>query len=273
MTFENDFSLMDFQGELRKLMKVLASIFEANGLTYFGMFGTCLGAMRHKGMIPWDDDIDIAMLRPDYERALQILQEQCADLFVWNWDVDEKCNIQISRIFWRIRDGQSKAERLVFIDLFPIDNAPRSKIGCKVVAFTSIALRRLILRKCKTVLPYKKWTLSNVAMYVFALPLSAFGVRTLKRFYRWLVVQERETGMVWLPTDHANRIFPIEIFAASRKVPFDDMVLSVPVLAEGYLERGYDAWRVLPPEGERAGHAFDADGLSKMLSPSDALRS
>lgn len=79
--------------------------------------------------------------------------------------------------------------------------------------------------------------------------------------------------MVWFPTDHASRVFPVGIFAASRKVPFDDMFLSVPVLAEEFLKRFYGDWRVPPPEDERAGHAFDAGGLSKMLSPSDALRS
>ncbi len=55
-----------------KMLSLLDEILREEGIKYFAVGGTALGAIRHEGFIPWDDDIDIAMLRPDYEKFLQI---------------------------------------------------------------------------------------------------------------------------------------------------------------------------------------------------------
>ena len=71
--------------ELRKIMldilKDVASFCDANGITYFLSCGTLIGAVRHHGFIPWDDDIDIDMPRPDYERFIKLYSEKgrCED--------------------------------------------------------------------------------------------------------------------------------------------------------------------------------------------------
>ena len=63
-----------------ELLKILDVIFEKNDLQYFLISGTLLGGVRHKGFIPWDDDLDIIMPRESYERAAQILREECSRL-------------------------------------------------------------------------------------------------------------------------------------------------------------------------------------------------
>ena len=59
-----------------EVLQVVADICEENGLQYFADGGTLLGAVRHQGFIPWDDDIDICLKREDYNRLISILQRQ-----------------------------------------------------------------------------------------------------------------------------------------------------------------------------------------------------
>ena len=121
-----EFDLKLYQAALRKLMAEVADALKTNDISYFGMYGTSLGALRHHGFIPWDDDIDIGMLREEYEKALPILRQLHDNFYVWDWDHDENCDIQIARIYRRIVPGMSDLDKNVFIDVFPVDNAPRS---------------------------------------------------------------------------------------------------------------------------------------------------
>ena len=70
------------------ILKTVAKFCDDNNLRYFIFYGTYLGALRHKGYIPWDDDIDIAMPRPDYEKFLEIFKAE--NLSVWTWRKDNK---------------------------------------------------------------------------------------------------------------------------------------------------------------------------------------
>lgn len=67
--------MTEFQEKLLQTFKVFAQFCKDNDITYYAAFGTCLGAVRHHGFIPWDDDMDVFMLRADYERLL-LLRKQ-----------------------------------------------------------------------------------------------------------------------------------------------------------------------------------------------------
>ena len=59
-----------------KMLKETISFFEEHGLSYFAIGGTLLGAVRHKGFIPWDDDIDLGLPREDYDRLIELRSEE-----------------------------------------------------------------------------------------------------------------------------------------------------------------------------------------------------
>ena len=71
--------LKQLQGEILSILDDFIRICEDYHLEYFGIAGTGIGALRHKGFIPWDDDIDVGMPREDYERFLQIAQKECGE--------------------------------------------------------------------------------------------------------------------------------------------------------------------------------------------------
>ena len=77
--YEKITDLPRMQGMLREVLQDIHIICEENDLIYNIVWGTFLGAVRHKDIIPWDDDVDIAMPRPDYERLLEIIKAQHSD--------------------------------------------------------------------------------------------------------------------------------------------------------------------------------------------------
>ena len=64
--------MTEFQEKLLQTFEAFSQFCKANNLTYYAAYGTCLGAVRHHGFIPWDDDIDVYMKREDYERLLSV---------------------------------------------------------------------------------------------------------------------------------------------------------------------------------------------------------
>lgn len=100
-----------------------------NSLRYFMGYGTLLGAVRHKGYIPWDDDIDIGMPRPDYDRFLNIFNGSFDNLSVvapeldWEW-IDPYANVYDNRTELFEIERKKNLGIGVKIDVFPIDGVP-----------------------------------------------------------------------------------------------------------------------------------------------------
>lgn len=112
------------------IIKLFAEICEKHGLRYYMVGGTMLGAIRHKGFIPWDDDMDVGMPRPDYERFIQIVRSELPpgyDFLNYKQDKDYK------RYFSRLVDtnvvvhNASNTKTILenaWLDIFPFDGMP-----------------------------------------------------------------------------------------------------------------------------------------------------
>ncbi len=117
------------------LVDVVDTICKKYGLTWYSDWGTLLGAARHKGFIPWDDDIDIALKRPDYEKLLSVLPHELPKGFKVSTAFNNNNHTQF---FAGLSNGDyvdvSKERRnrfygspfVAFIDIFPIDYLPRN---------------------------------------------------------------------------------------------------------------------------------------------------
>lgn len=115
--------------ELDLLLKFDA-VCKKHGLTYFLMFGSLLGAVRHQGFVPWDDDVDVAMPRKDYQTLLELKDEFPAPYFLQTPYTDEGYYYS----FAKIRNGNTTAmsrkfsyntfNQGIFLDIFPLDLIP-----------------------------------------------------------------------------------------------------------------------------------------------------
>ena len=125
-----------------------------HNIKYFIIAGTLLGAVRHKGFIPWDDDLDIGMLREEYEKFVSIAQNELGvSYFLQTWDTDSGFALPCAKIRKNgtkfIEENSSKAHlhNGIFIDIFPFDNVPESTLKKKIQNYQTYILKRIILDK------------------------------------------------------------------------------------------------------------------------------
>ena len=146
-------SLKEMQQVYLELLKEFDSICQENHLRYDLAGGSLLGAVRHAGFIPWDDDIDVCMPRPDYQRLLE-LKAQGALKLPSGRDVISHRDRSMARHFGRyvrhdVRRLSDMAEEddcpYIGMDIFPIDGLPKGKLAFKWQCFRIRQLRRFLL--------------------------------------------------------------------------------------------------------------------------------
>lgn len=129
------------------ILKAVVDICKKNGITYYISGGTFLGAVRHKGFIPWDDDVDIAMPRPDYEKFRAIASKALPEPLLYrNFKDDDEIKTCFSRVEnkkVRVRDTSAIKEdiRSAWIDIFPLDGMPESRVKFFIRKYRLLYLR------------------------------------------------------------------------------------------------------------------------------------
>lgn len=135
----NDYGNLELHKVLLSAMKDIDKICKENGLKYYLHAGTLLGALNHKGFIPWDDDVDISMMRSDYEKFLNIVEKDYSEYyFVHNLYTDKNYtnNRTILRVLGTSIIHNDENEKLIHseigLDIVPLDVAPDSKFRRKI---------------------------------------------------------------------------------------------------------------------------------------------
>ncbi len=125
----NDYGNLELHKVLLSAMKDVDKICCEQGIKYYLHAGTLLGAINHKGFIPWDDDVDISMMREDYERFVEIINEEYGDrYFLKNYETDpsypnNRAKLGIKGTGFIYNDGR---EEMLFIDIIPLYYLPKS---------------------------------------------------------------------------------------------------------------------------------------------------
>lgn len=127
--YERTEELRKIQDCERDILKHVIDICDRYGIKYFMFYGSLLGAVRHHGMIPWDDDIDVAMIREDYDRFLEAAEQELeAPYFLQTWKTDKEC---FFGGYAKVRNSNTtaldslhenrKSNAGIWIDILPID--------------------------------------------------------------------------------------------------------------------------------------------------------
>ena len=122
-----------------KIAKEIKRICEKNNINYFLDAGSMLGAVRHEGFIPWDDDMDIGMLDEDYKKFLKIASKEIGEeFFLDNYELDKEYGLVFSKVrlkdtLYRERLGSTTAKHQeIFVDVFPYFYRPENEKERKV---------------------------------------------------------------------------------------------------------------------------------------------
>ena len=178
-----------------EVLKEIHRICEENDINYFLCYGTLLGAVRHKGFIPWDDDCDIGMIREDYEKFLVVAKEKLGSKFVLETEeLDVGYGLEFSKVMlkdtiWIEKNVVNNKKRVyngIFVDVFPFDKLPNGKNKEKMQYTVNNISQLLILAKLNytvvTDSPKKKFFFCLLKIIANCIPIKI--LRNIRKIVR-----------------------------------------------------------------------------------------
>ena len=143
-----------------EIAKEIKRVCEENDIRYFLADGSFLGAVRHQGFIPWDDDMDMGMMRSDYEKFCRIAPEKLKPEYcLQTWYTDPNYGLPFGKVMKRgtVYLENKKSRRLqengFYVDIFPFDYVPEDAVGRQELAGKLLSIYRVKLMKSG----YKPW--------------------------------------------------------------------------------------------------------------------
>ncbi|MHA7967357.1 LicD family protein [Paenibacillus sp. CAU 1782] len=232
-----------------------------HSINYAMIGGTMLGAIRHKGYIPWDDDADIGLLREEYERFRKICETdldhdrfyfqdmRATPGYRWGYGKIRRKNTYF------LRDGQAHMpyESGIFIDIFPFDNVPDGKLAAKLHNLHCTIIRKTLWSEVG-----KKTDASPLMRGMFSLlsliPLEMVS-NHLQRFSESSNRRQSErVRVITFPArDHVSE-GRREWYVKTVEYPFENISLLGAESADEYLKHKFGEYRATPPESERKSH-------------------
>lgn len=247
-------TLQEHQAALIPMLREIDRICRKYHIAYQLFAGTALGAVRHGGFIPWDDDLDIVMLRPEYERFLEAAP---AELDPEIYYLQKEFSHHWPMFFSKLRkNGTACLERYIpkdpeshrgiYIDIFPCDNLSDNAVLAKCQFYMS---KFVIARS----LDRRGYLTDSGAKKLVMLCSKVLPVKPMLRFVQ--MRGNRETKMVHTFFGASSRyeksIYPREWFTSSVAKPFEDGDYPVSGDYDALLTRLYGDYMTLPPEEDR----------------------
>lgn len=241
-------ALRDLQLVELSILREFIRVCEAHGLRYYIAYGTLLGAVRHRGFIPWDDDIDVTMPRGDYNRFAAICASDLRPGFKWQSYATEKHYphwfgkvIKTDTVFRHALTERLSFQQSVYIDVFPLDGLANRPFEALV--------QRVLLRFCRL----------RLGVDVMRTPVKRLLVQVTRILPRRSVISLIEamsrrfptgTSRRWIcvggPYGYGSQSFPSGWFGTGEAQAFQDLTVVGPTAWDKYLTQLYGDYMTPP---------------------------
>lgn len=253
------------QQVLLVIIKAIDEVCKRNDIPYYLFGGSALGARRHKGFIPWDDDLDIALLPEDYERFLIVAKKELDPNRYYiqegkiDWPEDfSKVKLKGTHIREHGEYHISSDSDGIFLDVFRLDYAPKSRIK----RFVQYFFGKLILIDNLKKRGYKANSVSKKLVLLLSTFLDNGIIKKWRynQYYKYNTFPSDWISRVLGETRFNSAFLPKDVFGKPVYVPFEGVMLPVPEKLDEYLSITYGNYMQLPPEEKRVSlHITDID--------------
>lgn len=259
---------------LLEMLRDFIRICEKYSLCYMLGGGSALGAIRHKGFIPWDDDLDIMMPREDYNKFIEIFKLEMSEqyyLYVPNSEYD------ISNTFMKIIKKDTRIVDIynvkapfyqgVWLDIFPIENTPSNEnvrklkgVFLDMIAFIAVSVYMYKFRNKFMKTQFSKNSKQKIVYRSRLLVGAVFGVIGYKAWYNRYdkIAQTNKGGNMWtIPTGRKHYIGEVQeksVFIPTQKAVFEGVEVNLPNNVDRYLKNLYGDYTKIPPIEKRERH-------------------
>lgn len=247
---------------------------EEYGLTYYCVGGTVIGAIRHQGMIPWDDDIDVAMPRPDYDRFVEICRTHPMD----DYELATPEMKGYPYFFAKFCDRNTTLIELenvpcmhgIYIDIFPMDGTAADadeakKLMCRFKRWSNkinACLAHLSLSEYLSLFTqpkeYGRALVQTLSFIVGRERMRRYFISRLDNIARAHDYQSAKRianyGGAWA----AKEIYPAEWLTPCAKASFEGREVNIPGKYDAYLTQMYGNYMQLPPKEKQMSHHHHA---------------
>ena len=270
MDKNTELTIEECKGIQLQIVQYIDSICKENGITYSLGFGTLIGAIRHKGFIPWDDDIDLIMPRKDFDRFKRYIETHPSqDYHKLDYENSFFNIIKICDSHTRISEKRSIRipDYGVWVDIFPFDELqpPDSKESIKdkrkyrFIRKLSVT-RALNFEHANTLSGLKKYSFMAVRLLLQLFPYTFFAKELNKMAQK---NNGKNTGYIGCYTKYTKPNRPkdeidADCFSEFIDVEFENLELKAIKNYDKFLKTIYGDYMQLPPESKRVGHEYRA---------------